>query len=63
VHDRRNYDLQNSQPQTIEDVTFQHHISPERLKALRQIGGRIVQENEVKLVEAIDQNDALRELY
>ena len=32
------------------------NLSPERQQALRKIGGRIVQENELKLAEALEEN-------
>lgn len=31
-------------------------MSPERLGANRQIGGRIVQENEIKLTQALEES-------
>ena len=37
--------------------------SNERQKAMKQIGGRIVQENEIKLFEALEENQALKHLY
>lgn len=39
------------------------NLTPERQKQLRSIGGRIVQENEIKLAEALEENVALKELY
>lgn len=38
-------------------------MSPERQNALKQIGGRIVQENELKLEESLDENHRLKNLY
>ena len=38
-------------------------LSPTRQAAHKQVGGRILQENEVKLAQVLDENHALQKLY
>ena len=42
---------------------FNQSLSPTLQAAHKQVGGRILQENEVKLAQVLDENQALQKLY
>jgi len=48
---------------SIASPSLKINLSPERQAAHKQIGGRIIQENEAKLAQALEENENLKELY
>ena len=42
---------------------IERSISPQRMAAHKQVGGRILQENEIKLAQVLEENQSLEKLY